>query len=398
MSLEKQITERQLVDSNNARSIKIRAVGDILMIAGAGEALTANGISYPFEHVTEYIQSADLAFANLEMPICTDPKRKPSIPDVCPDFFSPPQIVDVLKQTGFDVINLANNHTMDWGIGGLRETLASLHAVGLQTIGAGENLKDARRPAIFEKKKLKIGFLGYSELGVWIATNSQPGVAPINRQMILEDIQELRSSVDLLVISLHTGIIYSDFPSPEDRQLAHEIIDSGADLILGHGPHVLQGIEIYHDRAIIYSLGNFMIDLSSGNVENKVMLQEHLESIIVNVNLHPNTLPVVDCFPILINNKFQVVPADHETDSRIRTRIEKTSKNLDNLSGLTLWEQAGSRIVEHQMSVIAFQMKNVSLLYVIKRLKKVRLRHFHLLLGYMVSKIRKFVGHQAVEE
>jgi poly-gamma-glutamate synthesis protein (capsule biosynthesis protein) len=397
MSFEQYTKLNNIQDIPGRGFINIRAVGDILMIAGAGKALADYGLDYPFGPVEGWVKEADIAFANLEMPICSDPNRKPSAPDVCPDFISPPQITEVLKRTGFHVINLANNHLMDWGIAGLNETLSRLHALGLQTIGAGENLQHARRPAILERNNLKIGFLGYSERGFWIATDTRPGAAPIDRQMILQDIKDLRPYVDLLVVSLHTGI-YSDFPSPEDRQIAQDAIDNGADLILGHGPHVVQGIESYHSRSIIYSMGNFMIDLSSGNVENKVMLQEHLDSIIINASLFPGTPPKVDFFPVVISDKFQVVPADSIADFRIRTRVEKISRDLDKMTGLTLWEHAGTRNVEHQISVMAFQMKHVSLGYVLNRMRKIRWRHIRLILGYMVSKLRGLLSRQTAVE
>jgi poly-gamma-glutamate capsule biosynthesis protein CapA/YwtB (metallophosphatase superfamily) len=372
---------------NDSTSINIRAVGDILMIAGAATALDKNGNDYPFGKVKEFITPGDLAFANLEMPISSDPRRHSAFPDVCPDFFSPPQMAEVLKNTGFHVINLANNHAMDWGVSGLHESLNRLHSVGLLTIGAGDNLHEARQPAIIECKGKKVAFLGYSETGLWIATANTPGVAPLDRKLILEDIRSLRPNVDLLILSLHTGML-SDYPTPEDRRLARLAVDNGVDLVLGHGPHVLQGIENYHDHTIVYSMGNFMIDLSSGNVENKLMLREHLDTMIISASLAPGESTIVDYFPMVISDNFQVLSADAEAGARINSRVDRISRDLAHMTGLVLWEHTGERNLEHKFSVMAFQVKNVGWRYVLARVTKIRWRHIRVFLGYLIHKIK----------
>jgi poly-gamma-glutamate synthesis protein (capsule biosynthesis protein) len=370
------------------KSVSLAAVGDILAIAGAGAAMRQYGDQYPFEPVTEILASADLVFGNLEMAIRPDASQKPHFADVCPDFYSPPGMAHALKMAGFTVINLANNHMMDWGVEGLDLTVKSLHAAGVATIGAGCNLSEARYPAIVMCNNLRVGFLGYSEVGPWVATNHTAGVAPLNRAMILQDIARLRPQVDLLIVSLHTGCL-SDYPSPEDRQLAHDSIQQGADLILGHGPHVVQGIETYQQRVIVYSMGNFMIDLASGNVENKTMLREHLDSLIIQAALVPGIQPEVDFTPVVISPDFQVRPADAESAARIRTRVARISVGLEQMNGLAFMEHAGALNVEHQLRVMAFQWKQVSWRLVLARLTKVRWRHVRLLLGYLMSRIRQ---------
>lgn len=370
------------------KPVSLSAVGDIMAIAGAGAAMRQHGDSYPFEPVTEILASADLVFGNLEMPICPDPGQKPHFADVCPDFYSPPGMAHALKMAGFTVINLANNHMMDWGVDGLDFTIKNLQAAGMDTIGAGHNLAEARHPAIVVCNNLRVGFLGYSEVGPWVATDHTPGVAPLNRPMILNDITLLRPQVDLLVVSLHTGCL-SDYASPEDRQLAHDAVTRGADLILGHGPHVVQGIETYRQRVIVYSMGNFMIDLASGNVENKTMLREHLDSLIIEAALLPGSQPQVDFTPVVISPAFQVQPADAESAARIRARVARISSGLDQMNGLAFMEHAGALNVEHQLRVMAFQWKRVSWRLVLARLTKVRWRHVRLLLGYLMSRARQ---------
>lgn len=370
------------------KPVSLSAVGDIMAIAGAGAAMRLHGDAYPFEPVAELLTAADIVFGNLEMPICPDPSQKPHFAEVCPDFYSPPGMAHALKLAGFTIVNLANNHMMDWGTAGLDFTLERLHAAGIQTIGAGHTLADARHPAVLVCNNLRVGFLGYSEIGPWVATEKSPGVAPLSRAIILQDIVQLRPQVDLLIVSLHTGCL-SDYPSPEDRQLARDSIAQGADLILGHGPHVLQGIETYRQRVIVYSMGNFMIDLASGNVENKTMLREHLDGLIIEAALLPGTQPQVDFIPVVISPAFQVQPADAESAVRIRDRITRISNGLEQMTGLAFMEHAGALNVEHQLRVMAFQWKKVSWRLVLARLTKIRWRHVRLLLGYLMSRMRQ---------
>jgi poly-gamma-glutamate synthesis protein (capsule biosynthesis protein) len=320
------------------------------------------------------------------MPISSDSQIEPRVPDVCPDFRCPTSTADALKLTGFDVLNLANNHTMDWGLVGLQETISELHEVGLHTIGAGETLNEARRPTILVRNGLRVAFLGYGVPGPWNATETGPGIAPIDRELILQDIRAVRDQVELLIVSLHTGI-FSDYPTPEDRRLSHDLIDFGCDLILGHGPHVLQGIEVRQNRVIAYSLGNFIIDLSSGNVQTQTALQEQRDSIILDVELARDGTSKVGFFPIVISEARQTVVARPEDAARISARMEKLSANLDSMRGLALWQHAGARTVEHEIRVLAFQTRKVGPLHVLKRLTKIRWRHLRLLLGYLVAKV-----------
>lgn len=369
----------------NRENLVLRAVGDIMLIAEAANHLERYGPGYPFGPVGDFIRSADLAFGNLEMPICSTNERIPFFPDVCPDFHCPPQTAEALRVSGFDVLNLANNHMMDWGAPGLRETVASLQNAGLQTIGAGETLREARMPAVIYRKEFKVGFLGYGVPGAWNATESGPGIAPINRDLIFEDMRMLGDDVDILVVSLHTGIL-SDYPNPEDRRMAKELVDHGASLILGHGPHVIQGLEIYNNGGIAHSLGNFIIDLSSGNVQSDMAIQEQGESIILDVDLTETGVSSMNAFPIQVSESFQTVPAANDDSLRILSRVQALSEGLDRMQGLALWQHAGIRGVEHEIRVLAFQVRQVGWGHAFKRLKKIRWRHLRLLIGYITVK------------
>lgn len=277
---------------------------------------------------------------------------------------------------------------MDWGETGLTDTIAALHEVGLKTVGAGENLHAARQPAFFMRNSLRIAFLGYCMPEPWNATPAHPGTAPIDRDLILEDMHLLRDKVDLLIVSLHAGIL-SDYPNPEDRRLARALVDNGADLILGHGSHMLQGVETYHGCVIAHSLGNFVADPAAGNVETRVALQEQQESIILDVTLTRHRTLAMSFIPTVTGKRFQALPANPEEAVRILTTLDTLSKNLERMNGPALWKRAGALNVEHGLRVLAFQTREVGWLYALKRLKKVRWRHFRLLLGYLMVKAKE---------
>jgi poly-gamma-glutamate synthesis protein (capsule biosynthesis protein) len=197
----------------------------------------------------------DLFMVNLENPITnsldTVPKEF--------NFRMHPKYVDALRRGSIDVVNLANNHTFDFGTAGLFETMRILDSVGIPYVGAGTNLDDSRQPLIYTLKGMRIGFLGFHGRGaVWNATPSKPGVAPRTEKVILKDVAKLRPLVDFLVVNFHWGTELAETPDRGQILLAHQTIDAGADLIVGHHPHVLQGIEEYRGKVIAYSLGNFV--------------------------------------------------------------------------------------------------------------------------------------------
>jgi poly-gamma-glutamate synthesis protein (capsule biosynthesis protein) len=153
------------------------------------------------------------------------------------------------------------NHSYDYGRKAFEETLKLLKQNNFQIVGAGENIREARKPAVFDLGDLKIAFLGYDlSPGAVYAGEKNPGVAKIKSSWIIEDIEKTKKNADLVVVSFHWGIEYEDFPTEYQKSLARMAIDCGADIVVGHHPHTFQGIEIYKGKLIAYSLGNFVFD------------------------------------------------------------------------------------------------------------------------------------------
>jgi len=238
------------------------ATGDALMHQAVQACAADSGYDFLYQKVAPAIRWADIGFLNLEFPVA--PKTgKPPRPFV---FNANPEAVSALARAGFTVFSLANNHAFDQGAAGLAETCFHLDSLGLGFVGAGRTAEEARRPLVIEKRGIRVAFLAYTAL-LNIAGNSddpaRPRVNMFDEALVKEDISRIRDSVDFVVVSLHWGAEYIRKPTPGQVAIARELCDRGADVILGHHPHVLGPVEVYTAEdgrtcVIAYSLGNFI--------------------------------------------------------------------------------------------------------------------------------------------
>lgn len=237
--------------------IKIAAVGDIALSHDYDRLLETKGSLFPFDKIRETFNDQDIVMGNLEAPLSL---KGQSHPFKC-SLRSNPQYVEGLKSTGFNIFTIANNHVLDYKESAFFDTIKNLDKHGIKYIGAGKNISKAREPVIQDVKGIKIGFLGYCDVVIdspFYASINERGIVPLKLEYLKEDIANLKSQVDVVVISLHWGIENFWLPTPEQRALARKMIDSGANLIIGHHSHVAQGLEKWKHGLIAYSLGNFV--------------------------------------------------------------------------------------------------------------------------------------------
>jgi poly-gamma-glutamate capsule biosynthesis protein CapA/YwtB (metallophosphatase superfamily) len=210
---------------------------------------------HPFRHVRALFTEADMAFANLETPLSDRARHSGA-------FMTPTAFAEGLRWAGIDVVSTANNHALDAEGEGLLHTKEALRRVGVGAVGTGRNLEDARAPFILERNGIRVAFLGYSMFvnggDGGFATPARSGVVPLDPFIIKEDIRRVRSRADYVAVSFHWSIENSQDAHPADRAFARDIIDAGADLVLGHHPHVPRGLELYKGKVIFYSLGNLI--------------------------------------------------------------------------------------------------------------------------------------------
>jgi poly-gamma-glutamate capsule biosynthesis protein CapA/YwtB (metallophosphatase superfamily) len=249
------------------------AMGDIMLGRHIAKVMKKNGPDFPFQAIAPTLRAGDIVFGNLEAVIASD-KDKLAYPDKPYSFHAAANAAPALQRAGFTILTLANNHAMDYGAAPLARTRRLLGEQGIVTFGSGTNISEARSPAIVTKKGLRFGFLGYGTAHARsvYATGKKAGIAPIRPDDIQQDIKTLRKQVDVLIVSLHWGIEYERRPLKQQRVLAHRIIDWGADMIIGHHPHVTQGVELYKGRIIAYSLGNFIFDQKGRGTDRSFVL------------------------------------------------------------------------------------------------------------------------------
>ena len=246
--------------ASNKNIVSLLFVGDIMFDRGVKNSVVKNGdgdYAFLFKNA-DFIKDADISFGNLEGPISDKGKDLRNLYS----FRFEPFAIKALKNNGFDVLSVANNHIGDWGKVAFEDTISRLDAGGIITIGGGQNLKDAGKVKIIEKNGFRIGFLSFSDAGPdWLgATQDSAGILITDDENFSSLIREAAPQVDILVVSLHFGEEYQGNANDRQKKLAHLAIDSGAKIVVGHHPHVVQEVEQYKNGVIAYSLGNFIFD------------------------------------------------------------------------------------------------------------------------------------------
>ena len=234
--------------------------GDVMLSRVVGQQLEKHhDYSWPFRFVSSTLRSADLTIVNLESPITI--KGNHFVPTGSFSFNADPRAIDGLKLAGIDVVCLANNHFANQGARGMLDTFKVLENNGIGYVGAGRNFAQSHRPWIKEIKGLKIGFLAYAYPNDnSVASNSRPGINTMDIAIAKEDIEKLKGKVDLIIVIIHAGTEYTNQPNSQQKAFAHQVIEAGADMVVGHHPHWVQTTEVYLGRPIIYSLGNLIFD------------------------------------------------------------------------------------------------------------------------------------------
>ncbi len=243
------------------RSATLIFAGDVMLSRNVAKYIEEKSDPrYPFSKIADYLRSADLVFGNLEGPISARGKNQGSEYS----FRADPKVAEGLVFAGFDILSLANNHAWDWGRDALEDTIDILRANDISPVGAGRNFKEANAPVVKNVGESKIAFFAFTDLYLESleAGGFSSGISSFYFERIRKDIREIKNSgtADIVVISFHWGEEYKTAVNGTQRNTAHALIDAGADLVVGHHPHVIQEVEKYKDGWIAYSLGNFVFD------------------------------------------------------------------------------------------------------------------------------------------
>ncbi len=235
--------------------------GDIMMDRGVEASVNKNfkgDFTQLFNNFSMF-KNDDISFANLEGPVSDVGRNVGSKYS----FRMDPKIIPVLKDSGIDIVSFANNHVGDYTVKAFVDTLKRLSDNGILFAGGGANYTEATTPTVIEKNNIKSCYLAYSDVGPnWLkATESTPGILIASDKNFANTIASAKVNCDVLVVSFHWGDEYKPH-NTRQATLAHTAIDNGADIIVGHHPHVPQDLELYKGKPIMYSLGNFIFDQS----------------------------------------------------------------------------------------------------------------------------------------
>lgn len=300
-----------------AAGVTFCGVGDVMLGREVGQRIVQEGPDYPFALTAAAIGQCDVAFLNLECPLTDagEPLNKRFV------FRGAPVSAEGLARAGFKVVSVANNHTLDQGREAFLETLAGLRKNGLVPVGGGRDQREARRPVLFRAGELRMAFLGFLAMlpdGL-VFLGDRPGPAYAGIDEIEQSVREARKAADVVVVSFHWGAERRTVPTLNQIEYAHRAVDAGADLVLGHHPHVLQSVEIYRGRPIVYSLGNFVFD-------NRDPRQR--QSIIFGCTLEKGLVSRLHAMPVIIEND-RPRPASGEEAAKILQVLRAASAEFN---------------------------------------------------------------------
>ncbi|MPZ87948.1 MAG: hypothetical protein GEU81_07705 [Nitriliruptorales bacterium] len=314
------------------------ATHDVVLAAVGDVVLARDDPACAFQHVRDELARADVRVCNLEVPLSNEgmPQYSKLV-----TLHSSPEMVTGYVHAGFEVVSLANNHTMDYGPAALVDTMRLLDAHGIAHAGAGQDREAAWCPLLRQVNGATVGFVSFASEAFpgYGATATRPGIAMVRRDPLYgpdgvspDDVAQLQASIrrardeaDWVVAFFHWGLSQSRQTTVSQRHLARAAIDAGADVVVGHHPHILQGLELYKDAPILYSLGNFVFDLRPhffGPMTNA--------TVIARIGLSSGAVVHVELLPVWIGDDgrpFRLPPQDERT-GQVLAEIRRLSRCL----------------------------------------------------------------------
>lgn len=308
--------------------MRIALVGDVMLGRLINKMLKHSHPAYPWGNTLSILQSADLRICNLEC-VLSDIGNPWSATPKTFHFRSDEKNINTLQIAKINIVSLANNHVLDYEYEALLRMLNILNEQGILHAGAGKDLSEASKPVYCQIKHQKIAFIAFTDNEPdWAAQENKPGIlylpTDINdrrMQNFLRLIENLRKEVDFLIVSAHWGSNWGYYPPEEHKSIGHAMIDAGADLIFGHSGHVFRGIEVYKNRPIIYSAGDFIDDYAVDEIE------KNDESFIFVLEKEQDFSLKLYLYPICIS-QFQVNLASPNREKAIFSQMKNLCEDL----------------------------------------------------------------------
>lgn len=244
-------------EESTVSTVSFLAFGDVNLGRTVGQRILKQDVHFPFRKYSIKDDSADIVFANLECQV-SDQKGETGHPKFNLIFTAPPEAITTLKSSGIDIVSTANNHALDYGIDALKETIDRLSDANIPFVGTSKDKENLYLPLIIEKNNIKFAIFGVSAFVNMTFKGWRDHVPTPDTVQLAEHISAVHDSVDVVILSYHGGVEYTDRPADHVTKFAEWSVRNGVDLFLGHHPHVTFGVQQRGKSIIVHSLGNFV--------------------------------------------------------------------------------------------------------------------------------------------
>jgi hypothetical protein len=363
----------RVIEPTGRVRLRLAACGDIGLVGSARERARREGYDAALAALAPPFAAADLAFANLEFPV-GDPAWVE--PGRSPEFWHAPDVAPALARAGVRVVSLANNHVMDCGARGLERTRAACAEAGLAAIGAGPDLETARAPAWFTIGGERVLMVAYAAGDDVRARADAPGVAPLDADVIREDLRRWRGEATITVVSVHWGSMYVDYPPPRVLELSRVLADAGVDVVLGHHPHVLQAWERRGHALTLFSLGDAAFNCRAGDVHSSVAAETRLESAVFTALVAD--APGLELAPLVLDRDGVPRAADAAEAAHGRDRLLALAAGMGE-AGSRFAAESAPRLLRYEMELIGAHVRSGRIDRVLRILGSLRPRHLPVL-------------------
>ena len=358
---------------------RVCAAGDL----GLSEQILAGSSGDPYREIAPVLRAADLAFANLETPLLDE--LGPGA-----ELAAPVSVAPLLAAAGFRLLNLANNHIADHGAGGLAGTRAALAAAGVATLGAGPDATAARGLQVVDLDGLTLGWLG-------CARTLQPQEATgesfweYDPAELAARVRAARDQVDVLAVSIHMGYMFVDYPHPDQRRQVLGFLDAGADLVVMHHAHVLQGVEVTDAGGVAcYSLGNLLFDWTAGEVAYDRMLEEQRSGGVFVFELDRRGVCCVAVLPTRVDDDWIVRWAVGESGRAILERLRRISGDWHGAAG-AFHRQLADRATGLAVREVVSELRRGGLFAIPRLARRIRKHHLRMLVHWPAQRISRWL-------
>ena len=306
-------------------SVSFSSTGDMIFGRLVSDYIDMNGGAAPLAHMADMLSKPDVTIGNLEAPLSDNTSEGLWTKDVL--LISRPEAIEGLKNSDFTFLSLANNHSMDYGQPALQDTMDALDGAGIKYAGAGMSYDEAWKIAETTVDGVRIAFLSLTDVipENFLAYESSPGVAAarIDMDYTCDVVKKISVNHDIVVVAMHWGVEYQDYITDwMQSEPAHQLVDAGADVILGNHPHVIEGIEFYKGALISYSQGDFVFDHFSTRKTG--------ETFILEFDVTDQGIENVCATPVYLEDPYGIpqVVYDYEADE-ILDRLELISDGMN---------------------------------------------------------------------